>query len=253
VNDFLGDWQAWRDAREQRLGSPTGWLSITAIHWLTPEPQRFGDVPGAWSSEHGKVTVTLDPDEALALDDATLGDGVHVLGPVDEDGVTVAFGGAIAEVADRDGATIVRPRHADSPILRAYRGTPCYPPDPRWVVAARFEPYPEPDTSGEEVATGEVVFSHGGAEHRLVAWGEPDGSLWILFRDATSGVTTYPANRQLVAPAPAPDGTTELDFNRAFNMPCAYTDFATCPVAPFANTLSFAVEAGEQDPTLVAT
>jgi uncharacterized protein (DUF1684 family) len=99
---------------------------------------------------------------------------------------------------------------------------------------------------------GEVVFPYGGAEHRLVAWGEEDGSLWILFRDATSGVTTYPANRQLLAEPPAADGTVHLDFNRAYNMPCAYTDFATCPVAPAANTLPFAVEAGEQLPSTVS-
>ena len=91
---------------------------------------------------------------------------------------------------------------------------------------------------------------HGGAEHRLVAWGEDDGSLWILFRDATSGVTTYPALRQLVVAPPAPDGSVRIDFNRAYNMPCAYTEFATCPVAPTANTLTFAVEAGEQIPAI---
>lgn len=251
MTDFLGDWQAWRDDREDRLRSPTGWLSITAIHWLTATPERYDDVPGTWASEggpDGKVTIALAAGETLLLDGEELGEGEHVLGPVDEGGVTVGFGDAVAEVADRDGATILRPRHPDSPILRAYRGTPCYPPDPRWTIPARFETYAEPDASGDEVATGEVVFTHDGSEHRLVAWGEDDGSLWILFRDATSGVTTYPANRQLVAPAPDAEGRTELDLNRAFNMPCAYTDFATCPVAPPQNTLPFAVEAGEQDP-----
>jgi uncharacterized protein (DUF1684 family) len=251
VSDFLADWQAWRDHREERLRSPTGWLAITAIHWLASTPERYDDVPGAWSSDGRKVTVTLVSGETLSLAGDELGEGEHVLGPVDEDGVTVTFGDAEAQVADRGGATIVRPRHPDSPHLRAYRGTPCYPPDERWVVPASFEAYAEPDTSGEEVATGEVVFVHDGDEHRLVAWGEDDGSLWILFRDATSGVTTYPANRQMVAPPPAADGATELDFNRAFNMPCAYTDFATCPVAPPANTVPFAVEAGEQDPRML--
>jgi uncharacterized protein (DUF1684 family) len=127
--------------------------------------------------------------------------------------VTVTFGAAVAQVADREGQTIVRPRHPDSPNLRAYRGTPCYPPDPGWVLPARFQPYPVPDGD----AVGEVVFSYDGREHRLVAWGEDDDCLWILFRD------------------------------------CAYTDFATCPVSPAANTLPFAVEAGEQTPTMAFT
>jgi len=248
--DFLGEWQAWRDAREERLRSPHGWLAITAIHWLTSEPQRYDDVPGAWSGGGGAATVTLGPQERLTSEAVELAEGTHVLEPIDEYGVTLTFGDAVAQVADRDGTTIVRPRHPDSPILSAYRGTPCYPADPAWVRRGRFEPYAEPHAGPEGEEVGEVVFEHGGAEHRLVAWGEDDGSLWILFRDATSGVTTYPANRQLVVAPPAPDGSVEIDFNRATNMPCAYTDFATCPLPPAANTLPFAVEAGEQLPLL---
>jgi uncharacterized protein (DUF1684 family) len=245
VSDFAADWQVWHDAREGRLRDPRGWLAITAIHWLTDEAQRFDDVPGEWHADDPGVAVTLDGDETLTLGDTVLGEGVHGLAPLDEIGLTVTFGDAVAQVADRDGRTIVRPRHPDSAHLRAYRGTPCYPPDPGWVLSGRFEAYPAPD--GE--AVGEVVFEHDGAEHRLVAWGEDDDSLWILFRDATSGVTTYPANRQLLADPPSPDDTVELDFNRAVNMPCAYTDFATCPLPPAANTLPFAVEAGEQVPS----
>ena len=70
----------------------------------------------------------------------------------------------------------------------------------------------------------------------------------ILFTDATSGVTTYPANRSLQVPAPGADGTVILDFNRATNLPCAYTDFATCPLPPAGNHLPVAVTAGEQIP-----
>jgi uncharacterized protein (DUF1684 family) len=203
--------------------------------------------------------VTLGPGETLSLGRGVLSAGVHDLGPLDEDGTTVSFGDAVAEVARRGDATIVRPRHPDAPHLQAYRGTPCYPPDVRWAVASRFEPYPSPveaavdaaAEAGDEIAVGEVVFPYAGDEHRLVAWGEEDGSLWIQFRDATSGVTTYPANRQLLTRPPSPDGGVHLDFNRAMNLPCAYTDFATCPVAPAANTLPFAVEAGEQLPTMV--
>lgn len=252
VTDFLGDWQAWHEAREKRLRDPRGWLAITAIHWLTDSPQRFDDVPGEWRADERGATVSLGPGETLTVWGSLLAQGDHRLGPVDEEGTTVTFGDAVAQVARRHGATIVRPRHPDSPNLQAYRGTPCYPPDAGWVLPARFEPYPAPEPAGdEEDAVGELVFEYDGAEHRLVAWGEDDGSLWILFRDATSGVTTYPANRQLLTRPPAPDGSVSVDFNRAMNMPCAYTEFATCPLPPAANTLPFAVEAGEQIPALV--
>ena len=247
MSEFAREWQAWHDAREERLRSPHGWLAITAIHWLTGEPQRFDDVPGEWRGDAHEVTVALGPGESLGLDGATLGPGEHRVGPLDDLGLTVTFGDAVVQVADRDGAAIVRPRHPDSPHLRAYRGTPCYPADPAWVRPGRFEPYAEPEGD----AVGEVAFDHAGSEHRLVAWGEDDGSLWIVFRDATSGVTTYPASRQLLTEPPASDGTLPVDLNRAVNLPCAYTDFATCPVPPEANTLPFAVEAGEQVPTMV--
>ena len=246
--DFVDEWRAWHDAREERLRDPHGWLAITAIHWLTATPQRFDDVPGEWHGDQGKATVTLSGAERLTLGGNTLTEGVHELGPLDETGLAVTFGDGVAEVADRGGDTILRPRHPDAPNLLAYRRTPCYPPDPRWVVSGRFEPYPAPD--GE--AVGEVVFEYCGTEHRLVAWGQKDGSLWILFRDATSGVTTHPANRQFRTEPPAPDGGVLVDFNRAINMPCAYTDFATCPLLPAANTLPFAVEAGEQLPVMVS-
>jgi uncharacterized protein len=248
VGDFAEAWQAWRDDREQRLRSPHGWLAITAIHWLAATPQRFDDVPGEWSGAELAATVTLGPGESLDWAGAVLTQGKHRLGPLDADGLTVAFGDAVAQVADRDGQVIVRPRHPDSPNLRAYQGTPCYPADPEWVLAGRFESYAAPDGD----AVGEVVFARDGREHRLVAWdGVSHGEiLWILFRDATSGVTTYPALRQLVLEPPGPDGSVEIDFNRAYNMPCAYTDFATCPMPPAGNTLPFAVEAGEQIPVM---
>jgi hypothetical protein len=69
-----------------------------------------------------------------------------------------------------------------------------------------------------------------------------------MFRDATSGVTTYPGGRSLSIDAPGADGTVTLDFNRASNLPCAFTDYATCPVAPSENRLTVAVEAGEKNP-----
>ena len=88
-----------------------------------------------------------------------------------------------------------------------------------------------------------------GQNLRLIAFnGYKPGSLGVLFTDATSGVTTYPANRSLEVAAPAADGTVILDFNHAVNLPCAYTEFATCPLPPAGNHLPVAVEAGRSCP-----
>jgi hypothetical protein len=127
------------------------------------------------------------------------------------------------------------------------------------VLHGRFEAFvePRPTTVGAVVeglshvyvAPGLVHFEHDGTTHTLTAFnGKTDGSLSILFTDATSGVTTYPANRSLAVARPAEDGTVVLDFNRALNLPCAFTDYATCPLPPAGNHLPFQVIVGELNP-----
>jgi uncharacterized protein len=127
------------------------------------------------------------------------------------------------------------------------------------VIQGRYRAFDEPRdvTVGSVVeglqhvymAPGAVEFEVGGRPFALTAFnGFIPGSLHILFTDATSGVTTYPANRSLQVAAPDSGGTVILDFNRATNLPCAYTEFATCPLPPAGNRLPVAVEAGERIP-----
>ena len=163
------------------------------------------------------------------------------------------------EVAKRGGQDIIRPRHPENPLRTAFSHTPAYLPDPNWAVIGRYLPFetPRPTTVGAAVeglqhvydAPGQVEFLLGGATHRLTAFnGHQPGSLLVLFTDATSGVTTYAANRSLAVDAPDVEGTVLLDFNRAANLPCAYTDLATCPLPPAENRLPVAIEAGEKIP-----
>jgi uncharacterized protein (DUF1684 family) len=116
---------------------------------------------------------------------------------------------------------------------------------------------PRPTTVGSVIeelrhvyeAPGRVEFDIDGQALSLTAFnGHRPGTLTVLFTDATSGVSTYPANRSLQIDPPAADGTVSLDFNRATNLPCAYTEFATCPLPPAENRLPVAVEAGEKTP-----
>jgi uncharacterized protein (DUF1684 family) len=140
-----------------------------------------------------------------------------------------------------------------------FRGTPAYAPDPRWVIQGRYRAFetPRDTTVGSVVeglqhvyaAPGFVEFEVGGQPYALTAFnGRSLGSLHILFTDATSGVTTYAANRSLLVAAPDSGGAVVLDFNRATNLPCAYTEFATCPLPPAENHLPIAVEVGERMP-----
>ncbi|MBN1092936.1 DUF1684 domain-containing protein [Blastococcus sp. TML/M2B] len=257
---FAEDWARWHREHELRRADPHGFLAVTGLHWLTGQPQRLPGVPGEWSTGADGPLVTLGPGEELVVDGHVVRDR-HAFGPIAErDGRTARAGEVEIEVARRGGHDIVRPRDPAHPLRTQHRGTPTFAPDPRWVVPARYQPFPapRPTTVGAAVeglehvydAPGRVVFAVDGQELALTAFaGAAPGSLFLLFTDVTSGVTTYAANRSLAVDAPAADGTVTLDFNRATNLPCAYTDFATCPLPPAENRLPVAVEAGEQIPT----
>ncbi|MHA3701894.1 DUF1684 domain-containing protein [Jatrophihabitans sp. YIM 134969] len=259
--DFALAWQDWHRAHEVHRADAHGFLAITSLRWLDDRPTRFDDAPGEWSTTDAEgIVVQLGEGETLTVDGAPV-TGRYVFGRIPERGSVMAGAGdAVIEVARRAGNDIVRPRHPDAPVRAGYRGTPTFAPDPRWARPAVFERYDAPRdvTVGAVVdglqhvyaAPGELVVDLGdGTTHRLVAFdGLTPGTFMVLFTDATSGVTTYAANRSLSVPEPDADGRTVVDFNRATNLPCAYTPFATCPLPPEGNHLELAVEAGERIP-----
>jgi uncharacterized protein len=257
--DFTADWDAWHREHEERFSAPDGFLAITSINWLTETPARFTDAPGEWAADASGVTVDLASGEELTLDGNRI-TGQHHFGRIPErGGLFPRDAAAVYEVARRGGNDILRPRHPDAPLRVGFRGTPAYAPDQNWVLRGRYRPFDQPRdiTVGSVVeglrhvyaALGVVEFEVGGQPLALTAFnGKAPGSLHILFTDATSGVTTYAANRSLTVAAPDPDGTVIVDFNRSTNLPCAYTAFATCPLPPAENHLPVAVRAGEQLP-----
>jgi len=102
-------------------------------------------------------------------------------------------------------------------------------------------------TQGDSPNPGAVEFERDGRTFRLEALGEPGGELFFVLADRTSGHGSYPAGRFLDAAWPGPDGKVVLDFNRAYNPPCAFTLFATCPLPPPENRLDLAITAGEKN------
>jgi uncharacterized protein (DUF1684 family) len=259
TDTFAAEWAAWHQQHETVRADPHGFLAITGLHWLTDQPQRIPGAPGEWSTGPDGVVVRLADGEELVVDGQPV-HGEHAFGVIPErGGITPVFGDAVVEVAKRGGSDVVRPRHPDHPVRAAYPGTPAYAPDPRWRVTGRYVPFdqPRPTTVGAVVeglqhvydAPGRIEFTLDGQSLSLTAFnGATEGSLFVLFTDETSGVTTYAANRSVKVDAPDADGTVTLDFNRATNLPCAYTEFATCPLPPAENHLPVAVEAGERKP-----
>ncbi len=255
-------WEEWRAAAEQRRRDPHGFLAYRDLHFLVGEPRPFPGVPGRWSTGVDGPVVELGSGESLTVDGRAV-TGRHAFGPVAEREFrrAAAVGDVILELSRRGGQDLLRPLDPAHGLRADYGETPAFEPDPAWVLAARFERYAsrrpqEVRAAIESIvhvheAVGEVVFGFDGAEHRLVVFGldHSDGGGIVLFRDATSGSTTYAAGRALHVQLPEPgDGAIVLDLNRAGNLQCAYTDHAPCPLAPARNHLPFAVEAGERIP-----
>jgi len=243
---FEAAWNEWHREREGYYADPLGWVSLTGLYWLSEEFGAVADLPGRWRADATAVYV-----EGI--------EGTERLEPAEgAPGLLVETGDRRIEVIRRTGSVALRVHDPKSPHLKAYNGIPAYPPSERWRVAGTFTPYAEPKTvtTGAVVeglehhhqAVGVIDFELAGSVAQLVAFGDPLTGLRVMFTDATSGTTTYPGGRSLAIDAPRTDGTVTLDFNRASNLPCAFTDYATCPVALAANKLAVAVEAGEQNP-----
>jgi uncharacterized protein (DUF1684 family) len=254
---FTSQWQDWKSARERDLADPYGWLALVSLDWLADQPRQYPGLPGLWWQDADAAYV--DPQGAEITRDGEQVTDVQRFELINSGpGTRVAAGDLEIEIARRSGY-LIRVHDPKAEVLREFHGVPSYDADPAWVVEGRFEAFDEPraTTVGAVVpglshvyqAPGVVRFEHGGAEHTLTAFnGKTPGALNILFTDGTSGVTTYAANRSLQVAAPGEGGSVVLDFNRAVNLPCAFTDFATCPLPPQGNNLPFDVTAGEQIP-----
>jgi hypothetical protein len=259
AQEFTQEWQAWHTDREHDLAAPYGWLALVSLDWLEDGPREYPGLPGRWWQEADGSVAHVDPQGAQLSHEGTALTGVHTFDLVNSGpGTRVVAGDLEIEVARRSGY-LIRVHDPKAQVLRDFHGVPAYEADPAWALPGTFEAFdePRPTTVGAVVpglshvyqALGVVRFRHDGGEHTLTAFnGKTPGALNILFTDATSGVTTYAANRSLPVTAPAADGSVLVDFNRAVNLPCAFTDFATCPLPPEGNHLPFAVEAGEQIP-----
>ncbi|WP_018681248.1 DUF1684 domain-containing protein [Actinokineospora enzanensis] len=256
TDEFAASWREWKAARERDLGDPYGWLALVSLEWLGAEPRSYAGVPGRWWQDADAAYV--DPAGADLVHEGTRLTDVHRFDLVNSGaGTRVRAGEVEIEVARRTGY-LIRVHDPRAAAVQAFRGVPSYEPDPAWVLRGIFEAFPEPrpTTVGAVVAglthvytaPGVVRFTHAGTEHVLTAFNGKQSGFSILFTDTTSGVTTYGANRALAVSEADEDGTVTLDFNRATNLPCAFTVYATCPLPPEGNHLPFAVEAGERIP-----
>jgi uncharacterized protein (DUF1684 family) len=264
--------QQWRSGRLERLTAPDGWLSLIGLEWLKEGPNRIGsaadnDIVLTTGPAHLGV-LTLSPDGAshlaLAADADALVDGKRsrdavLIDDSNSDGAAptrVSFGTANFHVIDRAGRKGLRVMDSAATSRSGFLGLDSFPIDPSWRIEAKWIPAAPGETleMSSVIGTiekfpvpGRLEFTREGKAFEMMPVIEVPGDkqYFIVFADRTSGKETYGAARFLYIDPPK-DGKVELDFNKAYNPPCAFTAFATCPLAPPENRLDLRVTAGEK-------
>jgi uncharacterized protein (DUF1684 family) len=255
--------EAWRRERYAALRRDIGWLTLAGLGWLKEGVNRIGadadndvvlpsgpphagtvSVTDAGVRADGQFTHQGRPAEDLALVNDQQGEPTMLeLGPLR------------LCVIERGGNLAIRTWDTEAAARRGFTGIDHWPVDLAWRLDARFEPtrertVPVPDVLGtveDEPSPGEVAFEVDGVTHRLQALeGGPRGELWLVFGDATNGHETYKGGRFLYTAAPDADGRVVVDFNRAYNPPCVFSPYATCPLPWPENRLPIRIEAGER-------
>jgi hypothetical protein len=256
--------EKWRQAYEAQLKSDTGWLTVSGLFWLHEGANTFGSGPlndivlpasapasaGSFQFHLGRTIVHVQPGVTALLDGKpTEAAEMHPDSNADQ----LAIGDLTLFVHASGDRCTIRLRDKNSRLRKDFTGTRWFPVDESYRVTAQYVPYDPPkqieiqnvmgDTL-QETILGYAAFSLHGQALRLDA--EDNGSgLSVVFRDLTSGKETYAASRFLEADPPK-DGRVVLDFNQAYNPPCAYNSYTTCPLPPPQNRLAVRVEAGEK-------
>lgn len=246
---------AWHAQRVERLRAPDGWLSLVGLHWVEPGVHRIGSAPD------NAIVLATGPAH-LGL--VRLQDGVLGLEPAADSGVQVPApeatrvdlvpGRSSIEFIARGERRALRVRDAEANTRTGFIGIERYPVGINWRVNARFEPHPEGTTIdiANVIGTldptpnpGRLHFEIDGLPRTLEALDGGESQLFLIIADRTSGRDTYGAGRFIYIDRPV-KGRAVIDFNRAYNPPCAFTAYSTCPLPPPENRLDLAVTAGEK-------
>lgn len=265
-SDYEKEITTWHQNRIEGLKKENGWLNLAGLFWLEEGKNSFG------GNTENKIVFPKDRSQAF-LGDIILSKGeVFVETKADaevfnenakveklkifpaEKSIVLKHNTLRWFVIKRGERYAIRLRDLESPFLKEFHGIETFKIDPKWKLKAKFVP-----TEGKKIAIldvtgqtsqqsspGVLVFTIAGKEYKLDALAEGE-EFFIIFGDKTNKKETYGAGRFVYTAKPDADGFTYLDFNKAYNPPCAFTPYATCPLPPKQNLLPIEIKAGEKN------
>lgn len=260
--------EAWRDARHARLVKPDGWLTLVGLDWLEEGENRIGSAsdndiklsggPPYWGMvvlRDGQLSFkNLEPENVLVNGEPLL--LAELVADTEGDPTLISSGNLHFYAIYRAGYGI-RVKDSQAKTLQNFKGIDYYPIEKSWLVSGRFQRAQDGATIeianvlgqvSSEPVFGTFEFDRDGNAFSLIALGsEESENLWFIFSDRTSGHGTYGAGRFLYSNGMPENGRLTVDFNKAYNPPCAFNPWSTCPLPPQRNRLDLKVEAGEKD------
>ena len=267
---YINEIQEWHQKRIAALTTKNGWLSLAGLYWLKDGKNTFGSA----EENNLKFPVCKAPDfiGSIYLEKGTvrceINEGISVFNGGDKvksvqmqpdisgNPTILDLNSLSWFIIKRGEEYAVRLRDSENENITMFKGIEIFPIDTTWRVSAKLEPYDPPKimdvptalgTISKETSPGSLVFSLMGNTYRLDPIAQPgDESMFVIFADQTNGSETYGAGRFLYVNKPNENGVTIIDFNKAYNPPCAFTAYATCPLPPTQNVLPIRVTAGEK-------
>lgn len=268
-NSYSTEINNWHTEREESLKKENGWLNLAGLFWLKQGRNTFGSdsandlvfpkgtIPAfAGHFDLNGTTVTLSTTDGVSITANHLPVNNRIIFSADSVNTPLLTYGSLRwSVIKREEKIGIRLRDLNSPALSSFKGINRYPVDVSWKINAVLETAGQPgrisitNVLGQtnlQNSAGKLVFTLNGKTCVLDVLDEGDDELFVIFADVTNTAETYPSGRFLYIKRPDSNGHTEIDFNKAYNPPCAFTPFATCPLPPPQNRLNLAITAGEK-------
>jgi len=261
----------WHAKRIQSLKQDNGWLNLEGLFWLHTGVNYFGsannldchyanskfpDTLGSFDFKGDSVLWENNKNFTITINKKVTQQNTKyaVFGPNTKEAV-MDYGAFSWVIIKREDKVGVRFRNLKAKTLLEFKGIERFPITENWKVKAKLvQPAQDylmiTNVLGQTTPTknaGKLEFQKNGQTYTLDVIDEGGSNLFLVFADQSSGVTTYGAGRFLDIPKPDKDGNTVIDFNKAYNPPCAFTAFATCPLPPKQNRLALNIEAGEKN------